>query len=105
MRQIEAVDDEIVALRGGRGPGRPPKRLSGRRPARKRKGPGLTDFVRGKVKRGGKRVSTLAKAAKKAGYKSANLEQVIRLMVGKAKDLDRKADDTIVKNSKAGKKN
>ena len=108
LAEADDVDDQIAALRGGRGPGRPRKRRGGRGPGRppgkgkpgrrkaaKRKGPGLTDFIRAKVKKGPKSVARLATAAEKKGYHSANLSQVIRLMVGKASDLTRREDDTI----------
>ncbi len=106
-----AIEDELAALRGTRGPGRPrgrkartPRRRGpGRPPGRRaksggRRGPrktGLTDFVRAKVARKRMPVLRLAKLAARAGYKSANLPQVIRLMVGKAADLKRNPDDTI----------
>lgn len=67
-----------------------------KRAAKKKDGkPGLTDFVRSKVKGGPKSVAKLAKSAEKAGYKSGNMAQVIRLMVGKASDLNRSAEDII----------
>jgi hypothetical protein len=72
------------------------KKKAVKRTAKKKDGkPGLTDFVRSKVKGGPKSVDKLAKSAAKAGYKSGNLAQVIRLMVGKAADLNRSADDII----------
>lgn len=113
LGEIDDVNDQIAALRGSRGPGRPRKRRAGRGPGRpagkpgrpagtrgrrkaaKRKGPGLTDFIRAKVKKAPKSVARLAKAAEKKGYQSSNLSQVIRLMVGKASDLVRREDDTI----------
>ena len=72
------------------------KKKAVKRTAKKKDGkPGLTDFVRSKVKGGPKSVDKLAKSAAKAGYKSGNMAQVIRLMVGKATDLNRSAEDII----------
>jgi len=72
------------------------KKKAVKRTAKKKDGkPGLTDFVRSKVKGGPKAVGKLVKSAEKAGYKSGNMAQVIRLMVGKATDLTRSAEDII----------
>lgn len=109
--EIAVTDDEIAALRGGRRPGRPrklqpprgrPGRPPGAKPGRKprRKFPrktGLTDFVRAAVAKKALSVAKLTTLAGRKGYKSKNLPQVIRLMVGKAGDLVRRPDDTIAK--------
>lgn len=121
-RELAAVDHEIAGLRGTRGPGRPPGRRGPGRPPGKRgpgrpKGsknkpkrnkrkpgqPGLTEFLRAKIGKRPVPVAKLTKLAAKAGYQSGNLPQVIRLMVGKAKDLKRNPDDTIAKLGKPGR--
>lgn len=94
-----------TAKKPGRKPGPKPgkkakkatvRKKAAKRTAKKKDGkPGLTDFVRSKVKGGPKSVAKLAKSAEKAGYKSGNMAQVIRLMVGKASDLNRSAEDII----------
>lgn len=117
--ELLQAEDDIVGLRGTRGPGRPPgKRGPGRPPGKRGPGrpkgsknkfkrkpgqPGITDFIRKKVAKKALSVLRLAKLAANAGYKSANLPQVIRLMVGKANDLKRNPDDTITKKGKAGR--
>ena len=121
-RELAGVDDEIAGLRGTRGPGRPPgrrgpgrppgKRGPGRPPGSKTKArrnarkpgqPGLTDFLRTKIGKRPVAVAKLATLANRAGYKSANLPQVIRMMVAKARDLRRNGDDTIAKKGKPGR--
>jgi hypothetical protein len=108
-RKVAKKAKKAKAKKPGRKPGRKPgpkpgkkakkatvKKKAAKRTAKKKDGkPGLTDFVRSKVKGGPKSVDKLAKSAEKAGYKSGNMAQVIRLMVGKASDLNRSAEDII----------
>lgn len=115
LGDVAAIDDEVEGLRGGRGPGRPrkvgrPKSIAGRKARKpkkqgsKRGKPGLTDFLRTRLGKRPVPVKRLAVLARKAGYQSGNLKQVIRLMVGKANDLKRNPDDTIQKKGKPGPK-
>jgi len=91
LREVAKIDAEIAAITGGAAP----KGSGGAKPAGG-KGKGLTDWLRGKVGTEPMPVAKLAANARRAGFTSGNLEQVIRLMVGKAKDLKRNPDDTIV---------
>jgi hypothetical protein len=110
-KRKKVVKRKVAKKKAAKNPGRKPGPKPGKKKAAKKtaakkavkkaakkakkKGPGLTDFVRSKVKGGPKSVDKLAKSAAKAGYQSGNLAQVIRLMVGKAADLNRSADDII----------
>jgi hypothetical protein len=92
LREVAKIDAEIAKITGGPAP----KGAAGAgRSAGK--GKGLTDWLRGKVGTEPVAVAKLAANARRAGFTSGNLEQVIRLMVGKASDLKRNADDTVVK--------
>jgi hypothetical protein len=91
LREVAKIDAEIAKITGG-----PVPQGSGGG-NRGGKGKGLTDWLRGKVGSEPVAVSKLAANARRAGFTSGNLEQVIRLMVGKAQDLKRNADDTVVK--------
>src|SRR5574341_1071529 len=118
LGEAAAIEDEIASLRGTRGPGRPRKRRgrpgrpagvaeserrrgTGRRPTPR--GSGLTDFIRARVARRAQSVARLAAMASKSGFRSRNLAQVIRLMVGKAADLVRNADDRISSKGRPGR--
>ncbi len=93
LREVAKIDAEIAKITGGA----PAK--SGRAPgnAGGGKGKGLTDWIRTKVGTDPVPVAKLAANARRAGFTSGNLEQVIRLMVGKAQDLKRNPDDTVVR--------
>lgn len=94
LREVAKLDAEIAKITG-----EPvPKPAAGRRGGGG-KGKGLTDWLRGKVGAQPVPVADLAANARRAGFTSGNLEQVIRLMVGKATDLTRLPDDTVVQAS------
>ncbi|MHC5020916.1 MAG: hypothetical protein ACYTGX_12560 [Planctomycetota bacterium] len=95
LREVAKIDAEIAGITGGP----VPKGAVGAKGGGNRggKGKGLTDWLRGKVGDEPVAVAKLAANARRAGFTSGNLEQVIRLMVGKASDLKRNADDTVVK--------
>lgn len=107
LKQIRALDGEIAALRGcDDAPTRapmvekaglqvPPKAKPIRRFKPPQGKPPLTDFLRQMVRNKPASVTWLAAMVKRAGYRTGNIAQVIRLMVAKAKDLTRTADDKV----------
>lgn len=95
LREVAKIDAEIAKITGGPVPKGAGRSRGGAKGGGR--GKGLTDWLRGKVGAEPVAVSNLAANARRAGFTSGNLEQVIRLMVGKAQDLKRNADDTVVK--------
>ena len=79
------VEDELAPMRFT------PKKPRRRFPRKT----GLTDFIRRMVAKRPQSVSWLAAMAKGKGFKSKNLPQVIRLMVGKSSDLVRSSEDRV----------
>ena len=112
-RLLAVIDSEVAELRGtptasrsrsaktatstARRPKTGKRKPRNGRRSRDSKKPGITDFIRAKVNRKAIPVSRLATLAKKNGFRMGNIQQVIRLMVGKAPDLKRTADDKIKK--------